>query len=343
MLARDQPLALYMAGAFANNTGKMGLGLLRYSANPIVAIVAPEHAGTPSRSLPGVTRDVPVVAAVADAQALGAEVLVLGIAPPGGAIPNAWRPVLAEASALGLSLLNGLHERLAPSYPIVREGQWVWDIRQEPPGLVPATGAARELTCRRVLTVGTDMAVGKMTAGLELMRSLRQAGHGVAFVATGQIGIAITGRGVPLDAVRVDYAAGAIEREVMAAQSAEVVIVEGQGSILHPASTSTLPLLRGSMPTHLLLVHRAGMATLPRFPWVRVPDLRTVARLYEELATAGDNFPRPMTIGVALNCGHLSDAEAEAAVRLVTEETGYPCADPVRHGCGLFMPALESP
>lgn len=340
MLTPDQPLALYMAGAFANKTGKMGLGVLRYSPNPVAAIIAPEHAGASSLSLPGVTRDVPVVATLAEAVALGSTVLVLGIAPPGGEIPPEWRPVLSEANWLGLSIVNGLHEPLAAQYPPVCEGQWVWDVRQEPAGLQPGTGAARLLTNKRVLTIGTDMAVGKMTAGLELWRALLAREVKAAFVATGQIGITVTGAGVPLDAVRVDFAAGAIEREVLRHADSEVVIVEGQGSLIHPGSTSTLPLIRGSVPTHFLLVHRAGMEVLPRHPWVRVPPLLDVVRMYEDLASAGGVFPRPTTLGIALNCAHLSDAGANVAVRRVADETGLPCADPVRHGCDAFAEAL---
>ncbi|MBX3096266.1 MAG: DUF1611 domain-containing protein [Fimbriimonadaceae bacterium] len=340
MLRADQPLALYMAGAFANRTGKMGLGVLRYSPNPVAAIIAPEHAGEASLSLPGVTRDVPVVSSIAEAVSLGAKVLVLGIAPPGGEIPPEWRPILIEAVQIGLSIVNGLHEPLALRYPPAKEGQWVWDVRQEPLGLQPGTGAARNLPNKRLLTIGTDMAVGKMTAGLELWRTLRQRGTNAAFVATGQIGITITGAGVPLDAVRVDFAAGAIEKEVMRYAESEVVIVEGQGSIIHPGSTSTLPLIRGSVPTHFLLVHRAGMETLPRIPWVKVPPLREVIRLCEDTASACNVFDRPSTIGVALNCAHLSDAEAEDAVRRVSDETGLPCADPVRHGCHVFLKGI---
>jgi uncharacterized NAD-dependent epimerase/dehydratase family protein len=126
--------------------------------------------------------------------------------------------------------------------------------------------------------VGTDMAVGKMTAGLELTRSLREMSRDAVFLATGQTGIAITGQGIPLDAIRVDHAGGAVERMVLEAAHHEIVVIEGQGSLLHPGSTATLPLMRGSCATHMILCHRAGMETLDGLDHVRIPPLREVDR-----------------------------------------------------------------
>ena len=178
-------LALYMEGAFENGTGKMGLGVLRYSSNPIACVIDSRHAGEDLAALTGIPCSVPIVASVPEAIALGADVFVLGIAPPGGLIPAQWIPALDQAVAGGLSLLNGLHDLVGPRYPSLGPGQWIWDVRIEPPGLVPGTGAARTLANTRILTIGTDMAIGKMTAGLELYRALLNAGQTAAFVATG--------------------------------------------------------------------------------------------------------------------------------------------------------------
>jgi uncharacterized NAD-dependent epimerase/dehydratase family protein len=278
---------------------------------------------------------------VSEAAARGAEVFVLGIAPPGGRVPEDWLAAIDEAVTLGLSVVNGLHDRLAPRYRDLRPGQWIWDMRVEPDDLSIGTGAAAELSNRRVLLVGTDMAIGKMSAGLELHREALSRGMRSAFVATGQIGMAISGNGVPLDAVRLDYACGAIEREVLRVGDAEIVFIEGQGSLVHPASTATLPLLRGSMPTHLVLCHRAGQVTLSRLPGMRIPALRDLARLYEDVGAACGSFPRPRTAAVALNTFHLdSDDDARAAARAVEADTGLACADPVRHGAGRLLDAV---
>jgi uncharacterized NAD-dependent epimerase/dehydratase family protein len=339
MLGPHERLALYMEGAIADRTGKMGLSVLRYRPNPVVCAVDREHAGADLGAVGGVGRACPIVATLQEAIELGAQVLVLGAAPPGGQVPESWRPVLAQAVQAGLSLVNGLHEPLAPQFPGLRPGQWVWDVRQPPEGLRTGTGAARELPGRRVLFVGTDMSVGKMTAGLEVARAARARGLACGFVATGQVGIVCTGSGIPLDAVRLDYAAGLVEQALLA-RDEPLVLVEGQGSLNHPASTATLALMRGSMPTHLVLCHRAGMDSLPRFPWVRVPPLSATIQLAEDLASGGGCFPRPATVAVALVTAHLDEAGALVALDAASKESGLPAFDPVRHGADGLLDAL---
>jgi uncharacterized NAD-dependent epimerase/dehydratase family protein len=342
MLEPRQPLALYMEGALGDYLGKLGYGALRYSTNPIACVIDSRHAGKDVREVVTSPRSCPVVAGLDEAIALGSEVFVLGIAPSGGLLPESWWRVIDEAVARGLCVVNGLHDRIAPRYESLAPGQWIWDIRVEPPGLLPATGAARLLANRRLVTLGTDMGAGKMTAGLEILRAARARGLRAEFIATGQIGILITGSGVPLDAVRVDYACGAIEREVLRLRDAELVIVEGQGAIIHPGSTSTLPLLRGAMATHFVLCHRAGMARLRRHEEIAVPPLREVIRLYEEIGSAAGCFPRPRACGVALITEHLPEDEAMQACREVEAEVGLPCVDPVRFGAEALLDGAMS-
>ena len=332
MLDPSAPLAVYMEGAVRHYGGKMGVGVLRYSPNPVACVVDSETAGGDLRAETGANRDAPIVATVDEALALGARVLILGIAPPGGLIPSAWFPAIDRAVAGGMTVVNGLHERLAPRY-----GARAWDIRVEPEGLKPGTGAAGALPNRRALMVGTDMAVGKMTAGLELWKAL---GPDAAFVATGQIGITITGAGVPLDAIRVDFSAGAIEREVLARREAGVVVIEGQGSLVHPGSTATLALMRGAMPTHLVLCAREGQTRLQNAD-VAIPPLDRLAALYEAVGEACGAFGRPRTVGVALNTFHLrDDAAARDACDAVEGSLGLPCDDPVRHGATRLARAV---
>ncbi|HRF60809.1 MAG TPA: DUF1611 domain-containing protein [Fimbriimonadaceae bacterium] len=339
-LRPGQKIAIYMEGALGDPSGKMGYGVLRYSPNPIVCVIDSRHTGRDTEAVTGIPRPVPVVADVTEARALGAEVFLLGIAPGGGLIPPDWFPVIDEAVALGMSVVNGLHDRLGPRYALLEAGQFVWDIRIEPQGLGTGTGAARELENRRVLLVGTDMAVGKMTAGLEMWTTATAQGIDARFVATGQIGITIVGRGVPLDAVRVDYASGSIEAEVMAHSAAGLILIEGQGSLIHPGSTATLPLLRGSCPTHLVLCLRAGQEHLLRVPWVRIPPLRRFISLIEDLAEACGTFSRPTTVAVAVNTFGMPEGVAHAWVRRVTEETGLVACDPVRDGADALVQAV---
>ncbi len=340
MLARHQKLAVYVEGALDALAGKMAYGILRYSPNPVACLIDSHHAGQDAAAITGIPRPTPVVATVREAIALGAEVLVLGIAPPGGLIPPDWYPVIDEAIRGGLSIVNGLHDLLNPRYPNLHAGQWVWDIRTEPPGLGVNSGSAREFSNRRVLMIGTDMSVGKMTAGLEIWKLARERKVNTEFIATGQVGITITGNGVPLDAVRVDYASGAIEREMVRCEAADLIIVEGQGALIHPGSTANLPLLRGTMPTHLVLCHQAGMSHLKRVPWVAIPPLRDYVRLYEDLAEACGAFPRPKTSGVALDTRGFTDDEARMWIQETEAELGIPATDPVRFGAEKLVDAL---
>ncbi|HMS54404.1 MAG TPA: DUF1611 domain-containing protein [Fimbriimonadaceae bacterium] len=340
MLRRDQKLALFTEGNLVSEINKMALGILRYSPNEVTCCIDSAYAGQHVQDLVLTPRDCPVVASVAEAKALGADVFVLGIAPPGGLIPMEWMPSINSAIESGMCVLNGLHDLLAPKFPALADVQWIWDIRIEPSGLQPAQGAARHLTNRRVLMIGTDMAIGKMTAGLEIHRLARSKGINAEFVATGQIGITIMGQGIPLDAIRVDFAGGAVEREVMAVKDADLVIVEGQGALIHPGSTSNLPLLRGTMPTHLILCHRAGMTTLRRQTEFAVPPLRDYMRLYEDLGEALGTFPRPKSAAIALNTMDYNEQDAKDWVKRTEEETGLPVTDPIRFGPEKLLDAV---
>ncbi|HEY3782121.1 MAG TPA: DUF1611 domain-containing protein [Fimbriimonadaceae bacterium] len=340
MLERSQKLAIYVEGELAGPSAKMGSGILRYSPNEVAAVIDSTFAGQDVREVIDSPRSVPVVATIAEAKALGADVFVLGVAPPGGHIPEEWFSAIDEAIGLGMSLVNGLHDQLNPRYPNLKPGQWIWDIRIEPEGLGTANGDSARLKNKRLLLIGTDMAIGKMTAGLEIYRGARDKGVRTEFIATGQIGITIMGKGIPLDAVRVDYAGGAVEREVLSVAYADLVIVEGQGALLHPGSTANLPLLRGTCPTHLILCHRAGQEHLLRLPDIKIPPLRDYIKLYEDLGEVCGTFPRPATVAVALNTAGLSADEAKAEIDAVSKESGLPTADPIRDGVEVFLQAL---
>jgi uncharacterized NAD-dependent epimerase/dehydratase family protein len=340
MLTPDLPLAIFMEESLGDSHGKMGYGVLRFSRNEVVCVIDSRQAGKRVPDVVPGLRDCPVVATVGEAVALGARAMVLGIAPSGGMLPPAWAAQVDEAVAAGLCIVNGLHDRLSERYLDLAPGQWVWDIRREPADLGIGKGRARLLDNTRVLMVGTDMANGKMTAGLLLAQLAEERGHRAEFIATGQIGISIMGRGLPLDAVRVDYAAGAVEKYVLAAGDAELIVVEGQGSLLHPGSTATLPLLRGTMPTHLILCHRAGQETLRDFSWLKVPPLADVARLYESVASIGGGFPAGKVAAVSLNTGGHSEEEARAVIARTERESGLPTTDPVRFGAGVLLEAI---
>ena len=361
MLSADAPVVLLQHHGLVHPGGKTGLTLLRYRPGPILAVVDPDHAGASLGQITGIKRDVPIVASMAEALPLLANasvlpaVAVVGLAPAGGRLPPGVHADLESALAAGLCLASGLHTRLGDDpalAALLQPGRWIWDLRQEPADLAVASARAAGRPGRRWLALGSDMAVGKMSACLELQAAAAIRGLDARFVGTGQAGILISGQGVALDAVRVDYAAGAVERAVLeAAQGAgadSLVLVEGQGSFCHPGSTATLPLLRGSQPTALLLVHRAGQETIRNHPQIPLPPLEQLIATLEAVAALARPFAAdpgarsepPRVRAIALNTGDLGAAEAADAIAATAALSGLPCHDPVRDGGGDLLDAL---
>lgn len=345
MLTSSNRLALLMHDHVTSSNGKMGFGLMRYGVSPTAVVIDRAQAGGNLSALTGIPCDAPIVATMQEALAYGPDTLVPAIAPAGGVLPADWWPDLKVGLHAGLSLVNGLHRPLKEDpelTTLLQPGRFIWDIRQEPKGLDNGMGRARNVPARRVLFVGTDMACGKMTAALEMHQAAQARGLRSRFLATGQIGIAIAGDGVPLDAVRIDFATGSIEGMVLKhGYNHDVLFVEGQGSLLHPASTATLALMRGSIPTDMILVHRAGQKHIARDEDVRIPPLREAVALNEMVCAAAGALPAARVAGIALNCAHLDDTAARRAVDEAASETGLPATDLVRFGAEELLSALQ--
>lgn len=344
-LKPDSRIALLMHEGTQSTMGKTGLALLRFSQSPIVAVIDYQAAGRSLPDLTGIDKPIPVVASLTEALTYTPDVLAIGIAPSGGKLPDPWFQEIEQAVKAGLSIINGLHTPIAnhPALqPWLRDYQWVWDVRKEPEGLTVGSGQASQLACKRILTVGTDMSVGKMSATLKLHRACLRRGLHSKIIATGQTNLMLGDDGIPLDAIRVDYASGAVEQQLMRyGPNYDFIFVEGQGSLLNPASTATLPLLRGTQPTHLVLVHRAGQTHIQNFPSVKIPDLPSVIALYEQVATAAGAFYPAKVVAIALNTGHLTAEAAEAAIQSTEAQTKLPCADIFRTGADrLLAPIL---
>jgi uncharacterized NAD-dependent epimerase/dehydratase family protein len=332
-LTAHSRVVILLQGGIKGQQGKTGLAFLRYSQSKVVAVIDAEAKGESLTELTKIELDVTIVGDVTAALVYQPDVLLIGIAPSGGQLPPDLLAEIAIAVEAGLSIINGLHTPLKEQFPNLQSGQEIWDIRQEPQGLTIGRGQARSLTGQRILTVGTDMAIGKMSTSLELYRTAITQGIKAQFIATGQAGIAITGQGTPLDAVRVDFAAGAVEKTILElGLGQDLVIIEGQGSLLHPGSTATLPLIRGSQPTSLVLVHRAGAKHIRDLPDVIIPPLPDVIQLYETVASAGGAFDKVKVQAIALNTFALNRQEAEAVIKDTSNLTGLPCSDVVRYG-----------
>lgn len=341
MFDSKQPLCIYMEGALDHDSGKMGFGLMRFSKHPIVCIIDSKFQGKTVREAVGLPYDIPVVASVDEAVSKKAEIIVLGIAPSGGRFPDTWEHPVSHALKNGLSLINGLHDDLNARFGHLLNSNRIWDVRKPKPSYPIATGKAAKLPNKRILMIGTDMAAGKMTAGLELYSALQKKGVNVGFVPSGQIGITLMGNGIPLDAIKVDQAAGAVEEAVMAESDKDIIIVEGQGSLAHPGSTATLPLIRGSQATHFILCHKAAYDHL-RYPvsHIPIPPLDEFIKLNESVAQVTGSLTSAKTIGIALNTTGLNDKEAQTKIQNVAMLTGLPTTDVVRFGVGPLVDAV---
>lgn len=278
----------------------------------------------------------------AAAKVAGARSLLIGVANAGGFIPSHWEDVLIEALEAGLDLVSGLHTRLA-SLPRVREtaerlGRRLFEAREPDPRFsVVAEGARRG--GRRLLTVGTDCAVGKMYAALAITKALQARGAKADFRATGQTGIFIAGSGAPIDAIVSDFVAGAAEVLSPAADDDHWDLIEGQGSLFHPAYAGvTLGLLHGSQPDALVVCHDATRIAIDGLETFPTPSLTEAIDLNLRLAKL--TSPAVRVVGVCINTSRLSLEAALACLRDAAEETGVPCCDPVRTGVEAIVDGL---
>lgn len=340
-LTAEHRVVILLHQGIRSRHGKTGLTFLRYSEATVVAVIDQDCAGGSLSQLTGIALEVPIVSNLAEALPYQPNVLLIGIAPSGGALPEPWWQEVKQGVEAGLSVVNGLHTPMAPLFTNLKPSQWLWDIRQEPRDLTIGRGKARELPGQRILTVGTDMAVGKMSTSWELHQAALKRGIKSKFLATGQGGVMIAGEGIALDAIRIDFAAGAVERMVIdCAHQYDLLMVEGQGSLLHPGSTATLPLLRGSQPTGLILVHRARQDCIRDLPAVKIPPLPEVVQLYETVASAGGTFGLVKVKGISLNTLALDETSARQEIAKVQAETGLPCTDVVRFGGEKLLDAV---
>ena len=277
----------------------------------------------------------------AQARAAGARCLVIGVAPVGGALQPAWTHTLIEAMESGLDIVSGMHMPLgsvpALSDTAARCGRRLVDIRKPPPGIPAASG--RKRSGMRLLTVGTDCAVGKKYTALALHRAMRAKGLNASFRATGQTGIMIAGGGMPMDAVVSDFLSSAAELLSPDNDPAHWDVIEGQGSLFHPAYAAvTLGLLHGSQPDALVLCQQAGRTAIDDYPDFPIPALPECIRRYEEAAALTN--PCARVIGLSINTAGMSEAKRAKILERAALETGLPCLDPMAKGVQPILDAL---
>lgn len=277
----------------------------------------------------------------AAAASAGARSLVIAVAPMGGAIPLHWEPALIAALEARLDLVAGMHDRMAANPRLVAaamvNGKTLHDVR-EPPATIPVASGRRR-TGKRLLTVGTDCALGKKYTALALTRELVSRGMQATFRATGQTGIMIAGSGIPIDAVVADFVAGAAETLSPDADADHWDIIEGQGSLFHPAYAGvTLGLLHGSQPDALVLCHQPDRASIVGCPDHRLPSLPEAIARFEEAAHLTN--PAAKVLGISLNTSGLCSSARGDALARASDETGLPACDPLQEGVGVIADQL---
>jgi len=332
-------------GNFGPTTSKTANACIRYTPERVVAVMDARHAGKTAAEILGFGGEIPVVATLDEGMKRKPNALLIGIAPQGGSLPPEWRTTIRSAIENGLAVWSGLHFFIGddPEFAALARTHKVkiHDLRRPPEHLPVAMGKARHVDSTIILSVGTDCNIGKMTAQLQVRDALRAAGESVAFAATGQTGILVEGWGTAVDSVVADFIAGAAERLVLdAAKLGDIVLVEGQGSIIHPGySGVTYGLIHGSMPHAFLLCAQPSRDAINNNPWLKIPPLTEMVRLHEAIVEPLQPAP---VIAIALNTFDLPEAKARAAIERATEETGLPATDPVRYDPEPVVEAIRA-
>ena len=319
-----QPYLLFLGDVTEPGYAKTAFGLRDWAREQCVG----EFSCSPAALSVGLPHMTP-----AQAKACGARSMVIGVANQGGRILDSWLPSLLEALDVGLDLVSGMHARLAQTSVLVAAAERLHrrliDVRVPPRDIPIASG--RKRTGKRLLTVGTDCALGKKYTALALARTLRQRGMNADFRATGQTGIMIAGSGMPMDAVVSDFEAGAAEMLSPDAEPDHWDVIEGQGSLFHPAYASvSLGLLHGSQPDVIVVCHEPGRTHMLGHSQYALPTIEETIEL--NLSMGRRTNPAARCGGVSLNTSKLSQGEAQRLLEAESARLGLPVADPIRGG-----------
>ncbi len=315
--------------------------LLRYRPDRVVAVLDSAEAGQTAEQVFGVGGDIPVVSSLDDVS--GADTLLIGVATPGGFLPDNMRAIVLDAIDRGMNVVAGLHTFLSDDPEISeaakRAGVTLTDVRKNRERDV-AQRQGLNSTCLRIQTVGHDCSCGKMVTAVELTLALKQAGHDAKFVATGQTGIMVEGDGIPIDCVVADFINGAAEKLVLQNQHHEIIVIEGQGSLVQPRYSSvTLGLLHGCIPHGLIMCYEMGRTHVYGMEHLTIPPLEEIIDLYER---AADLRHPCKVIGIAMNTRNITDEKViESERNRLRDELNLPVCDVIRHGPDELVNAIR--
>ncbi|TVM03888.1 MAG: DUF1611 domain-containing protein [Candidatus Brocadia sp. WS118] len=341
---QNRRLVILTEGRLDLFSAKTAVSVIRYRKEDVVALIDHVNAGKDPESIIGIGKGIPIVATIGDALHLKPNALLIGIAPPGGMLPAEWRKHITDALKNGLHIISGLHchlnddrefRQLANEHHVE-----IWDVRKPSEDIPLGTGKAKNTRTLRILTVGSDCNIGKMVTSIEITNAARNRGINACFIATGQTGIMIDGSGIAVDHVVSDFVSGAAEKLVLDRAQYQLLSIEGQGTIVHPAySGVTLGLLHGSAPQGLILCHQPTRKTLRHFNDFPILPLSYLIDLYEKLAQPV--YPCRV-LGISLNCFGMTDRDALQEIQRIEKETKLPVTDPIKFGVSKFMDSIQA-
>ena len=329
-------------GVFSSKTAT---SLIRYCPSETACVLDSKaaRASKPLEDVIGCGHGIPIVSSVAQGLKHKPTELLIGIAPVGGKLPQSWRNIILAAIAAGLDIVSGLHHVLSEDAEFAAAAKKkkvkLVDVRVPPADISVAEDKLRGLKQRRIALLGSDCNLGKMVTALEINKGLLKSGWDSEFVATGQTGIMIAGSGIAVDHVLSDYVNGAAERLCWERRNREVVVVEGQGSVYHPAySGVTVGLLHGSMPHAIVYVHAPNRKNISHYEKFKIYPVKDGIQLVEALMKP----LQPCRVAaVSLNTVGMTPAAADRAAKQIEDQTGLPAEDPIRHGTSKMVPAIE--
>ncbi len=336
-------ILIYAEGEFARGHSKTAEGMIRYGKNPIVAVVDSTRTEKDVAEVIGIGAGIPFVKSISEALVFKPEALLLGIAPRGGGLPPEWRKDILFALEHGMDIISGLHYMIEddPEFAEVarRHNRKIWDVRKAPDNLRVGSALAAGVPAQIVLTVGSDCVVGKKSTAIEIAKLANEQGRKAIYIPTGQTGIMIAGFGIAIDRVIGDFMSGAAEQLILEnAPGHDLILVEGQGSVLHPGySGVTLSLLHGTMPSHMILCHQPTRKYI-RDSKIIIPPLKEIVALYESLSLP---IKKARVVGISLNCFDLTKEEALREIEKTESLTGLPTTDCIKFGAQKLLDAIN--
>jgi len=322
-------------------TSKMANGVIRYLSDEVVAVIDSRHVGRTVKDVLQFGRDIPIYASLDEAMIHNPNTLLIGISPPGGKFPTEWYSLIIAAIQNRLHVVSGLHDYLndIAEFKVLAEkyNVKITDLRKTKKTGKIARGSAKNFQSKIVLTVGTHGNVGKMTTTIEMVKQFQRAGKSADWIATGQIGMLIKGKGIAVDTIKGDFISGAVETAVGAADgNFEYLFVEGQGSIQHLGySAVSLGILHGCLPDALILCHRSDIGISDY--GIDTNNLARAIQLHEDLISL---IKPTKVVAISLNSYHLVEEKSHELCKEIELKTNLPTTDPIRFGAEPLMQAV---